>query len=134
MFDRIDAVLHDTAYAVRQIRRAPAVALTIVATFALGVGANATMFGLLDRLLLRGPTHVSAPDRLVRVQVRVKRAKLDYNAPSFSYPGYLTVQNHIPGFSSVAMQTSPNPLSYGLGASAHPIQYILVSGNYFATL
>lgn len=54
---------------VRGLRRAPAFALTAALTLALGIGANATMFGIVDRLLLRAPDHVDAPDQVKRVLV-----------------------------------------------------------------
>src|SRR6185436_1856844 len=112
-----------------------ALSITVIATFALGVGANATMFGLIDRLLLRPPAHISASDRLVRVQWRVRRPKQEaYTSSSFSYPAYAAVRDNVPGFASAATYTYPNPLSFGTGASAHAIQHILISGNYFATL
>ncbi len=135
MYDRFDALSHDFRYALRQIRRAPLLAATVIATFALGVGANATMFGLLDRLLLRPPAYVTAPERLVRVQWEVRRPKQEpFTSASFSYPAYVAVRDHVRGFASAAMQTYPNQLSFGLGASAHAVNHILVSGNYFATL
>jgi predicted permease len=134
MYDRLDALSHDFRYALRQIRRAPLLAATVIATFALGVGANATMFGLLDRLLLRAPAHVRAPEQVVRVQSAFHRRGESVTSAGFSYPAYAAVRDHVAGFSSVAMQTFPNPLSFGLGADAHPVQDILVSGNYFSTL
>jgi len=62
MSDTFDALRHDVEYALRQIARAPGLAVAVIATFALGIGANATMFGIIDRLLLRPPAHVRAPE------------------------------------------------------------------------
>lgn len=135
MIDRFDALRHDITYALRQLRRAPSLAATVIVTFALGVGANATMFGLIDRLLLRPPAHIADPQRVVRVQTRVRQAAYpEYTNTSVSYPRYVAVRDGVPSFSSVAMSTYSNPISFGLGASARPIQYVLVSGNYFSTL
>src|SRR5690242_9900504 len=44
---------HDLAYSARSLRRMPGISLTIVVTLALGLGVNATLFSLLDRLFLR---------------------------------------------------------------------------------
>jgi predicted permease len=135
MYDRLDALAHDARYALRQILRSPLLATTVIATFALGVGANATMFGLLDRLLLRPPAYIAAPERIVRVQWEIRRPKQEpFTAASFSYPAYAAVRDRVQSFASVAMQTYPNPLSFGLGAAAHAVNHILVSGNYFSTL
>jgi predicted permease len=135
MHDHLDSFLHDATYALRQIRRAPGLAAVIIVTFALGVGANATMFGLIDRLLFRPPAHVAAPEQLVRVQMRMRfPGREEFTSSSFSYPAYAAVRDNVAAFASVAMQTFPNPISFGLGAAAHPIQHLLVSGNYFSTL
>jgi predicted permease len=53
----------------RALTREPLLALVIVLTLALGIGANATMFGIIDRLLLRGPAHVVEADGVRRVYV-----------------------------------------------------------------
>ena len=70
MSDKLDALRHDVDYALRQVVRAPGLATAVIATFALGIGANATMFGVIDRLLLRPPAHVRAPEELYRVELR----------------------------------------------------------------
>jgi predicted permease len=59
----------DVRFALRGLRREPGFALFVVVIFALATGANAALFGIADRLLLRGPDHVSEPDRVVRVYV-----------------------------------------------------------------
>jgi putative ABC transport system permease protein len=54
----------DVRYAIRQLRRTPGFAAIVVATLALGTGANSAMFALADAALLR-PLPFSKPDRLV---------------------------------------------------------------------
>jgi hypothetical protein len=51
----------------RRMRRSPGFAAAVVLTFALGIGANATMFGIVDRLLLRPPAHVEHPETVRRI-------------------------------------------------------------------
>ncbi len=63
----IEIVLQDLRYAARRIRRQPLFALLIVLTLALGVGANAAMFGLVDAVMFRTPDHVRDPQGLVEV-------------------------------------------------------------------
>ena len=56
----------DFAYSARSLRRAPGLALTIIFTLALGIGINATLFTLLDRVFLRMPESVRRPSELRR--------------------------------------------------------------------
>jgi predicted permease len=134
MSDKFDALRHDVEYALRQIARAPGLAVAVIATFALGIGANATMFGIIDRLLLRPPAHVRAPEELERVEMNLKWSGEEYTSSGFSYPSYIDFRDRVPGFASVAMQTYSNPISLGLGPDARKINGILVSGTYFRTL
>ena len=59
----------DVRFAIRQLRRAPGFAAVVVATLALGTGANAAIFALADAALLR-PLPFSEPDRLVMLWER----------------------------------------------------------------
>ena len=64
--DRIDDLRQDVRFAVRSAFRAPLFTLLAVLTLALGIGANAAIFGVVKSVLLDAlPYHES--DRLVRV-------------------------------------------------------------------
>jgi hypothetical protein len=54
----LSGVGHAARYAWRSILHSPGLSASVVLVFALGVGANATMFGILDRLLLSPPPHI----------------------------------------------------------------------------
>ncbi|MEM7417985.1 MAG: ABC transporter permease [Gemmatimonadota bacterium] len=57
----------DFRVALRALARRPAFALSAIATLALGLGAAASVFSLLDGVILRPPVGVEAPNRLVQV-------------------------------------------------------------------
>lgn len=65
------ALSQDVRYAFRGMRTNPAFTLGIVATLGLGIGANATMFGIVDRLLLRQPEYLEHADRVGRVYLKM---------------------------------------------------------------
>jgi putative ABC transport system permease protein len=62
------SILHDARYALRQFRKSPSFALTVVAVLALGIGANIAVFTILNGVLLR-PLPFSDPDRVVVIEL-----------------------------------------------------------------
>jgi ABC-type antimicrobial peptide transport system permease subunit len=46
-------VLNDLKFAIRQLRKSPAFAVTAVLTLAVGIGANTAIFSLMDAIVLR---------------------------------------------------------------------------------
>ena len=70
----IDDLRQDAAYAVRQLVRAPGFTLVAVLTLAIGIGATAAIFSVLQAVVLR-PLPVPDPARLMAV-VEVWRGQL----------------------------------------------------------
>ena len=59
----LDSAFRDARFGLRQIRRTPALALAVVLSLAIGIGANTAIFSLVDAALLR-PLPVHDPDAL----------------------------------------------------------------------
>ncbi|MDQ6829927.1 MAG: ADOP family duplicated permease [Gemmatimonadota bacterium] len=146
--ERMEALRHDLRYALRQLRNTPAMTLMIVLTFALGIGANATMFGIVDRLLLRPPAHVAQPDRIFTLHLlAAPHRKPPMLGPaatlvpgeglvqkSWSYPDYQAMLANVRAFEGVAAESYTSEYPLGRGTSARTINGVLVSGSFFPTL
>ena len=62
----LDAFSHDWRYGIRMLRKHPGFALTVMLTLGLGIGANATIFSVVNAVLLK-PLPYHEPDRLIRL-------------------------------------------------------------------
>jgi len=130
----LDALRQDLRYAWRGLRASPGFTAVVLLTIALAIGANATMFGILDAILLRAPHGLRDPDRLVRVYVNRGQGGFGGGVESReSYRAYLGVRDDVSAFESVAAYV-PQRTVVGAGERAEQARALFVSGNYFATL
>jgi predicted permease len=81
----LQGVGQDLRLGARTLWRAPGFAAVVVLTLALGIGANAMMFGIVDRLLLRPPAYLRDADRTGRVFFT---RTLDGSTDTFRSVGY----------------------------------------------
>jgi putative ABC transport system permease protein len=126
--------VQDVRYAARQLRRAPGASALIIATLAIGIGANVTMVGTIDRLLLRAPDDVRDPDRVARLVLLTPDAHGGRSVGELAnYPMLLDLEREAPAFAAVSA-VARTRLSLGTGAEAVPVRASLVSASYFSLL
>jgi predicted permease len=113
----------DVRFAARSFSREKAFAAFIVVTLALGIGANAAMFGVIDRLLLRGPEHVVDARGVVRIYRRtVQPVRGEVITRSFGWVTYELLRARKEVFANVAAYSvASNGQTFGAGANAAPI-------------
>src|SRR5205809_3927941 len=98
--------MNDLRYALRTFARSPALVAVAVVCLALGIGANATIFGVVDTLLFRPPTQVKDPGQVVRLYFRTHSPRFGTFTNSVrSYPLYTLIRDSAHAFSDVAAFT-----------------------------
>ena len=126
----MDSVLQDLKYAFRDLRRSPGFTLVAALTLALGLGANASIFSLVNGLVLRAPAEVQEPDRLVQIARSYETAPRWDN---FSWPAMKLIGAEADAFSGVAGYSSRSFI-LGRGTETQRVPGQLVTGNYFDVL
>ena len=96
-------ILQDLRYGLRTFRKAPGLAVIAVITLALGIGANTSMYSIVNGVLLR-PLPYANPDRLLRLATSTPQFK----DASVSYPNFLDWQQRSRSFEHLALYRNEN--------------------------
>lgn len=125
----VDDLRVDLAYALRWLRHSPVFTVTAVLSLAVGIGANAAIFNLIDIVLLR-PLPVARPGELA---VPVMTGADGEPSHVFSYPMFLALENNRTLTGLTAM--TPMRFSFGVDGTADATTSgQLVSGNYYSVV
>jgi predicted permease len=121
--------------AVLGIWKTPGVSAAILITLALGIGANATMFGVIDRLLLSPPQHIIDADQVRHLYIeRTGGNGLRSPGRVLTYPDFNDIE-HLPAFASIAAYSAGLPKwTMGTGAEARRVRIQQASASLFPTL
>ena len=131
--DRLDALAFDLRYSLRQLRRSPGFAASVILTLGLGIGANAAMFGLLDRLLLRPPAHVREPEQVRRVYLHIPEDAREAVVTEVSYRRLTELQRAAANAIDLAGMVRV-PFVAGEAEDAREIRGAMASPNFFPVL
>ncbi len=134
----MSGVFQDVRYAVRQLRKSPAFFAAVVLTLGLGIGANTTIFSMVDWLVLR-----SLPIRDPAQMHVLSFARPGANSEiQFSYPEFTEIQKQttdvfsgITPFIFGGLAGEQNSQS-GMTAdgTTKPVQTAYVGGDFFSVM
>lgn len=128
----VERLGQDLRYALRQMRRGPGFAATVIGTLALGIAAAAAMFTVVDHVLLE-PVHYRDVSRIVTLNETNRSEKTEYNVPWLDLQQWMEQSR---SFAAMAFDSGwGNGRSYleGAGTSLN-IDATQVSSNFFDVL
>jgi predicted permease len=126
----MESFIHDLRYAARTLIKRPMLTGIVVATLALAIGANTTVFSLIDYMLFR-PLPIDRPDRVVRIYTS------DYSSGPIgqtSYPDFESLTDGITGLAHSAAYDGNYAVNVARSEGAFRLQTGLVSGDFFTLL
>src|SRR5690348_1725524 len=128
----LEDIIQDLRYGLRQLRRNPGFTIVAVITLALGIGANAAIFGVVDAVLLR-PLPFPQPNRIVQPMRQYKSIRVTVPAISAALFDYWKAHNRV--FSHFAA-FSFLPIGFNLAARGlqERVPGVGVSADFFKVL
>jgi len=122
-------LLHDLRHAQRSLRHTPGFTLTVVLTLALGIGACAAIFTVVDAVLLR-PLPFAEPERLVMLNEAKPPEVPLFTVRPHAFPAWKRQQTSFEGLAVV------RDGSYNLTGQGEPVRIYAgkVTANAFPTL
>ena len=126
----LDRLLQDVRYAFRSLRRSPGFAIPVILTLGLGIGANAAMFGLIDRMMFRPYPYLRDAGTVHRLYLQsVFRGQLRTSG-STEYARFLDFQRWSTTYAQIAA-FSQGVTAVGIGEEAREFRVARVSATLF---
>ena len=120
----------DVRYALRGLGRSPGFTATVVLTFALGVGANAAVFSVIEPLLLRTPPGLVRSGQLHRVY----HVGSGEATPLFSGAAYSAIREALAGQATVSPRLYTDSATMVAGDVTMDVTREVATAAYLPTL
>ncbi len=130
----LDSILADLKFIFRRLRKSPGFALTVLLTLAIGIGANTTVFSVLNGVILK-PLPYPDSDRIVSLWLNAPGGGLANfsNGLQLSPSMYLTFARHNHSFETIGIWTTQNANVTGL-AQPEEVHTAVLSDGILQTL
>ena len=130
----LDDTVRDVRHGLRTLSRSPGFTITALLSLALGIGANAGIFSLVDQVLVRSLRGVKDPGQLVLMNWVGRDVATSYGVgPLMSYPLCRELQEQSQYFDGVFCR-APTGVNFSSGQQHEPVRAEIVSGSYFSTI
>jgi putative ABC transport system permease protein len=126
----LEMILRDLRYAIRGLRSRPGFSLAVIATLALGIGANVAMFGVVDRLMFRPLAYLRDPGSVNRVNLEYTYRSERVEMGGLEYLRYRDIARESRTLAQSAVFHNEK-LAIGIGEEARVMNVSIVSASYF---
>lgn len=126
----MDEIRRNFRYALRLLRKSPAFTVAALLTLSLCLGANLTIFAVIDAILVR-PLPFPGADRLVTIFNTYPKAGVERDGSSIT--NYYERRNAIPAFSSISIYCFGTAITGAPGSTVRT-QITQISSEFFTTL
>ena len=127
----LETVVQDLRYAARGLRAAPGFTIAVALTLGLGIGANAAMFGIIDRLMFRPPAYVKNPSHLHRVYLSTTQRGEVNQMDGYEYTRYLDLERWTTSFERM-VPYADRSMAVGKGENVREMNVQAVGGHFFS--
>jgi len=132
----VHTLWQDVRFALRILIKNPGFSVIAILSLALGIGANTTIFTVVNAILLN-PLPVKQISRVVQVDTvdtKTRVTAANVTKLGMSYPNFQDYAREGKLFSGLSCVVGPLPLTWSGGAEPKQIFGQMVSANYFAVL
>src|SRR5580658_8496566 len=126
----LESFFRDLAYGLRTLAKHRGATAIAILSIGLGIGANATIFAMVSRFVLR-PAPVGDPTTLLALNTTHEGDRCCNNFP---YPTYIDVRDQAKSFSGVAAYDELVPASIAGSGEPERVWGQAVSSNYFTVI
>src|SRR5262245_6595121 len=123
------SLVRDLQHGARQLIKRPAFSAAAIASLALGIGLNTTLFSVVNGVLFRS-SPIAEPDRLVEIYTGLNN---DYPQLTTSYPDYLDLRREATTLKGIAASAYVRGILSG-GERAMLMTGEVISSDYFDVL
>lgn len=129
----IERLVQDLRYSLRQMRRNPGFATTVILTLAFSVGANTAIFSVVNALLLRGLPY-SHPERLGAILTRITGAHSSTDRHHIDGEQWELLRDHVPALLSAISGIRPAGINLQTGSQVEYLHDARISAHYLDVL
>jgi putative ABC transport system permease protein len=127
-----ESLSQDVRLAVRSLRKSPGFIAVVILSLGLGIGANSTIFSVMDTLLYR-PMPYDHPEQLIAIlETPLGQANADAQPPPIAESNDLKKQNHV--FEDIALTSFDEPTVLSKNGETEHVIVQDATPNFFALL